>query len=69
MRGQDSLAEVLFAQQADEELSRVGVATKLCGVCAEAISVVGVRRCSILSCMWIACQLPWLRTAVLWIGS
>lgn len=48
MRRQNSLVEVLFAQEADKELCRVGVATKLCGVCAEAITIVGVcRRCEL----------------------
>ena len=50
MRGQNSLVKVLLAQEADKELSWVGVATKLCGVCAEAIPIVGVCWRRKLSC-------------------
>lgn len=42
VRGQNSFVEVLLAQEADKELSWIGIATKLCGVCAEAITIVGV---------------------------
>ena len=50
MRSQNSLVEVLFAQEANKELSRVRVATQLCGVGAEAITIIGVGWRSKLTC-------------------
>lgn len=50
VRGQNSLVEVLLAQEANKELSWVRVATQLCGVSAEAITIVGVGWRRILTC-------------------
>lgn len=50
MRGQNNLVEVFLAQEANKELSRVRVATELCGVGAEAITIVGVSWRRILTC-------------------
>lgn len=62
VRGQNSLIKVLLGQEADKELCRVRIATKLCGVCAEAITIISVCwRCK-LTCtrtQWLVSWADW----------